>query len=31
MTDLKQFEGGTVLVTGAAGLIGRTLIKQLFD
>ena len=31
MTDLKQCEGGTVLVTGAAGLIGRTLIKQLFD
>ena len=31
MMDLKQFEGTTVLVTGAAGLIGRTLIKKLFD
>ena len=31
MIDFKQFEGTTVLVTGAAGLIGRTLIKKMFD
>lgn len=31
MIDLKPFEGTKVLVTGAAGLIGRTLIRKLFD
>ena len=31
MIDFKQFEGTTVLVTGAAGLIGCTLIKKMFD
>ena len=31
MTDLKQFEGKTVLVTGAAGLIGRTLVSMMFE
>ncbi len=31
MTDMKKFEGTTLLVTGATGLIGRTLIKKIFD
>lgn len=31
MMDMTVFEGRTVLVTGAAGLIGRTLVKKMFD
>lgn len=28
---LKEFEGSKILITGATGLIGRTLIKKIFD
>ena len=31
MTDMKKFEGTRILITGATGLIGRTLIKKIFD
>ena len=31
MTDMKKFEGKNILITGATGLIGRTLIKKIFD
>lgn len=31
MADMSKFEGATVLITGATGLIGRTLIKKIFD
>ena len=28
---MKKFEGKNILITGATGLIGRTLIKKIFD
>ena len=31
MTDMKQFEGKRILMTGATGLIGRALIGQIFE
>ena len=31
MTDMKIFEGRSVLVTGATGLIGREIIRKAFD